>query len=74
MPAIFVTSHGNIVQGLAIYNAWLKVWLDGPGAFDNLVAGNFIGTDAAGEHESPNWADSAGGGVMIDSGARQPGG
>ena len=48
VPAIFVTSHGNIVQGLAIYNAWMKVWLDGPGAYNNLVSGNFIGTNAAG--------------------------
>ncbi|MEP7378988.1 MAG: LamG-like jellyroll fold domain-containing protein, partial [Chloroflexota bacterium] len=68
-PAFFIASHSNIVQGLAIYNSWRKIWVDGPGAYDNLIAGNYIGTDAAGQFQSPAWVDSAGGGIMIDSGA-----
>ncbi len=68
-PAFFITSHGNIIHGLAIYDTWRKVWIEGPGGYDNLVSGSFIGTDPAGTFSSPGWVDSSGGGIVIAGGA-----
>ncbi len=68
-PAFTITSPGNIIQGLSIYETWRKVWISGPNAADNLVAGSFIGTNPAATFVSPSFIGSAGGGIVIDSGA-----
>ncbi len=69
LPAFFITSHGNIFQGLAVYDTWRKFWMNGPGAYDNLIAGNFIGTDPSADFESPNFIGPSLGSVVMDSGA-----
>ena len=37
-----ITSAGNVVRGLAMFNARRSVWLYGSGAHNNIVAGNFL--------------------------------
>ncbi len=50
--AVKIRSDNNVVKGLAIYDARRPIWMKGPapgdGADDNLIVGNFVGTDAAG--------------------------
>ena len=38
-----VTSAGNTIRGLVIGNIWRGIFLDGSGAHDNLIIGNWIG-------------------------------
>jgi hypothetical protein len=52
---------GNVLSG----NALAGVWISGQGTDDNVVAGNFIGTDAAGTARLPNAKD----GVDLEAGA-----
>lgn len=40
---LFITSAGNLVRGLVIGNVWRGIFVDGLGAHDNLIAGNWIG-------------------------------
>ena len=56
-----IAGAGNVVSGNGDYG----VRLTGSAAIDNLVAGNYIGTNAAGTAAIPN----ASAGVLIDSGA-----
>ncbi|MEA2622083.1 MAG: hypothetical protein QOH61_993, partial [Chloroflexota bacterium] len=65
--AFRITSANNTIRGLAIYQAWRKVWIAGPGAVNNLVAGSFVGTNAAGTFASPAFQASSDGGILIDS-------
>ncbi len=44
---IDVNSSNNIIKGLAIYNWNRQINLNGVGANNNLVVGNFLGTNAA---------------------------
>ena len=48
-------------------NALAGVWISGQGTDDNVVAGNFIGTDAAGTAPLPNAKD----GVDLEAGSCQ---
>jgi hypothetical protein len=45
--AINMTSGNNVVRGLAIYNHRVAVQIRGQFAINNVLVGNFIGTDAA---------------------------
>ncbi|CAA9300099.1 MAG: hypothetical protein AVDCRST_MAG93-4534, partial [uncultured Chloroflexia bacterium] len=66
---IVITSPGNVVRGLAFFNMMAGVYLTGPGATDNVVAGNFLGLDASGNNGATFRADVAIGNVSLDSGA-----
>ncbi|MFM8322663.1 MAG: Ig-like domain-containing protein, partial [Chloroflexota bacterium] len=63
-----IQSSGNRVQGLSFFNGRRSVWLYGSGAANNVIVGNFIGTNAAGSFVSPNPTTSASG-VTIEIGA-----
>jgi CSLREA domain-containing protein len=63
-----ITSAGNVIRGLATFNARRSLWLYGSGAKSNVVAGNFVGTDAAGTAGATAYYDYAYG-VELDNGA-----
>ena len=48
--AFAVSSGGNELRGLAIYNVRQAVALTGAAATGNRIVGNFLGTDATGTH------------------------
>jgi CSLREA domain-containing protein len=66
--AMLIQSAGNRIQGLAIFNARRGIWLTGSGSKNNLVVGNFLGTNAAGTFGYTSAAIDANG-VDIRSGA-----
>jgi CSLREA domain-containing protein len=68
IEALHVTSAGNSIQGLAIYGFRRAIFVFGSAAMNNVIAGNFIGTDAAGAYSAPAIAGS-GNGVELSQGA-----
>ena len=62
-------SPGNVVRGLAIYDFRLQVRLVGGSSTDNVVVGNFLGTNAAATFV--NNAGNSSSGVHIQQGARR---
>jgi CSLREA domain-containing protein len=46
--AMLIQSAGNHIQGLSIFNARRSIWVYGSGARNNVVVGNFLGTNAEG--------------------------
>ena len=66
--AMLIQSAGNRIQGLAIFNARRSIWIYGSGARNNLIVGNFIGTNAAGSFGHTVHTLNASG-VQIESGA-----
>jgi CSLREA domain-containing protein len=68
IEALHVTSAGNSIQGLAIYGFRRAIFVFGTAAMNNVIAGNFIGTDAAGSYAAPTIAGS-GNGVELSQGA-----
>ncbi len=67
--SIVLSSPGNIIRGLALFNTMAGVYLTGPGATENVIAGNFIGLDATGNSGATARRDAAIGNVSLDSGA-----
>ena len=63
-----LTSAGNVVRGLALFKLNSAVVLYGRGAHHNTIAGNFVGTDAAGNFAYPT-IRTYGDGVMMENGA-----
>ena len=53
LDVLIVNSAGNMIRGVAILNGRQHVWITGPGAHDNTLAGCFIGTDATGTFVAP---------------------
>jgi CSLREA domain-containing protein len=68
IEALHITSAGNSIQGLAIYGFRRAIFVFGTAAMNNVIAGNFIGTDAAGVYAAPTIAGS-GNGVELSQGA-----
>src|SRR6266498_2247878 len=63
-----ITSAGNVIRGISTFNARRSLWLDGTGAQNNLISGNFVGTDAAGTFGLPSYFAYAYG-IELDGGA-----
>jgi CSLREA domain-containing protein len=68
IEALHITSVGNRIQGLAIYGFRRAIFVFGTAALNNVIAGNFIGTDAAGVYAAPAIAGS-GNGIELSQGA-----
>jgi CSLREA domain-containing protein len=68
VDGIRITSPGNLVRGLALFNIRRPITLQGPDANRNRVVGNFLGTDAAGVAGVTTLEDFASG-VVINTGA-----
>ena len=68
IEALHITSAGNSIHGLAIYGFRRAIFVFGTAALNNVIAGNFIGTDAAGTYAAPIIAGS-GNGVELSQGA-----
>lgn len=63
-----ITSPGNVVRGLAFFELYQSIHLYGPDAHDNLIAGNFIGSDALATSFSAT-DTGLGSGVQVEQGA-----
>lgn len=68
--AFELTSPGNVIKGLALFNLRRSFYLYGSSSNNNVIIGNFIGTDAAGNFVAPTLVENAHG-VMIEQGASQ---
>ncbi|HEU5097958.1 MAG TPA: CSLREA domain-containing protein, partial [Roseiflexaceae bacterium] len=68
IEALHVTSPGNTIRGLAIFGFRRAVFVFGAAATNTVIAGNFIGTNAAGTYVAPAIAGS-GNGVELSQGA-----
>ncbi len=66
--AFVVASANNVIRGLALFGVKREIWLDGAGSSNNLIAGNYIGTDAAGVYQATTWVYLSDG-ISIDHGA-----
>jgi CSLREA domain-containing protein len=61
-------SGSNVVRGVSIYSVRRPFWIHGTTAADNVVVGNFIGTNPAGTYVAPIAVD-LGHGLHIEQGA-----
>jgi hypothetical protein len=68
IEALHVTSAGNTIRGLSIFGFRRSIFVFGNAAQNNVITGNFIGTDAAGAYAAPTIAGS-GNGVELSQGA-----
>ena len=66
--AFVVTSGANTIRGLALFDLRVGVRMTGAGASGNVVAGCFIGTNAAATFQAGAYSSSTAG-VIIRSGA-----
>ncbi|MEY2444322.1 MAG: hypothetical protein QOE00_902, partial [Ilumatobacteraceae bacterium] len=66
--AFRITSSNNRIQGLAVWNVFDHFELTAPGATNNVIAGNFIGSDAGSSFLAPS-STEGGSGVAIRNGA-----
>jgi len=44
----YITSAGNVLRGLGLYNAWRPIVLNTPNAVGNTIVGNWLGVTASG--------------------------
>ena len=68
-PVFTITSGGNVLRGIAIYDMWRAVVVSGSNAVGNKVVGSFIGTNAAGTYKSSIRVENVHGAFLVDSGA-----
>ena len=67
--ALAITSSNNVIRGLAFYAFHRTLWIYGKGANDNIVVGNFVGTDATGTAHATATGDAEAHGIKIEQGA-----
>lgn len=63
-----ITGTDNTIRGLSLYNFNRAIYIYGKQAANNVVVGNFIGTNAAGTYESPSAGSGRPNGVHIEQG------
>ena len=51
-----ITSAGNTIRGLSLYQLQRSFWIYGSGASNNTIVGCFVGTNAAGTYGAPGLA------------------
>jgi Periplasmic copper-binding protein (NosD) len=66
--ALVVTSANNTIRGLALFNHRVTIRIAGAGASGNVVAGNFLGTNAAASFQASG-ANANAAGVIIRTNA-----
>jgi CSLREA domain-containing protein len=64
-----VTSAHNVIRGLSFYNLKRSLWIYGTGAFENMVVGDFIGTNAAGTFTASSVSEDQAHGVHVEQGS-----
>jgi len=65
---LVITSAGNVVRGLSLYDLHHSIRVFGPDAHDNLIAGTFVGTNAAGTFGATTYCCAAHG-IHLHGGA-----
>jgi hypothetical protein len=68
--AFVVTSAGNTIRGLALFDLRVAVRMAGSGASGNVVAGNFIGTNAAATFQAASYSANTAGVIIRSNAAR----
>jgi CSLREA domain-containing protein len=68
-PGLTITSAGNVVRGLSLYKLNRSIQVHGNGADNNVIAGNFIGTNAAGTYQASSIPTAFAHGINIKQGA-----
>lgn len=53
VDGLYLQSPNNVIRGLALFDFRRHVYLHGDAASNNVIVGNFIGTDAAGTFGQP---------------------
>lgn len=67
--ALTITSPNNTIRGLAIFKVRRSFWLYGGNAANNVLVGNFIGTNAAGTFVAPPNTSEEALGIKMEQGA-----
>jgi len=68
--ALAITTSNNVVKGLSFYNLRRSLWIYGSAATQNIVVGNFIGTNAASTYSPASVSTSSAHGIMIEQGSQ----
>jgi CSLREA domain-containing protein len=72
-----ITSPNNVIRGVTLTRLKRSIWISGPDAYNNVIEGTFVGTNAAGEpwYDQINAVENRGGdngafGIWISGGAQ----
>ncbi|MCG8352236.1 MAG: CSLREA domain-containing protein [Chloroflexales bacterium] len=74
LEALHITSANNMIRGVAIFKFRRSILAFGPTADKNIIAGSFIGTDAAGTYAAAYASDGNGIDLRQGAGENQIGG